>query len=291
MKTILLLVIVGLLIYIYRLKKKSNSSSSNTTPKPTGYTTSSEPVKKNDFNLDIGSAENESGREYLEEYYDVSEVDIPSRKEYILNNCDEYDPVFLRKEPGNPVNNNAIAVYHKNDIIGYIPDDELDEVHRYFDNIADASISEIEYDGDSLRVEINVEHEITKRRKKPKTKKSVNEDTDLHPEDFMRFAQNKIPSEYLKPQKDLEDTGSFFYKKKVCISGSFDYYPYRAELAKYLWELGADVDTTVSKKCQVLICGEDAGPSKCQQAEEQGVHIMHEEELVEKLNGFKSKYV
>ena len=115
--------------------------------------------------------------------------------------------------------------------------------------------------------------------------------SDITPEDFLLWKQKKIPSEYLYPQKNLEDCSSFFYDKKVCISGEFEYFPSRTELAKHLWECGADIDTSVGKKLDILIAGDGVGPSKLKKAESQGTYIMPEDELVEKLNGFKSRFV
>ncbi|WZL88326.1 BRCT domain-containing protein [Salinimicrobium sp. 3283s] len=295
METILILVIVGLVIYIIWPKKKRETSSQKSgSPLTAGEDSKTKNLtktvypSKNNFNLDLSTEEEDSGREYLEEYYDITGVHIPSRKDYILNHCEELDPVFLRKEPSNPVNPEAVAIYHYEQLIGYIPDIDLDDVHKYYDRISDASISEIEYDGDFLRVEINVEHEITRKKSKPKPSAST---SNLNPEDFMRFKQNEIPSEYLKPKKEGGDPSSYFYGKKVCISGSLDNFPYRAELAKHLWDVGADVDTGVGKTCSILISGEGVGPSKLKQAKAGGVQIMYEPELMEKLNGFKSSFV
>lgn len=128
--------------------------------------------------------------------------------------------------------------------------------------------------------------------KKKKTKKSNKlTSPDIGPEDFMRWKTNEIPREFLTPKKDLEDKSHYFYGKKVCISGQLNSFPYRAELAKQLHELGADVDTGVGKTCGILISGDGVGPSKLKKAKEQGVYIMDEHELSEKLNGFKSKYI
>lgn len=125
MEPFLLLVILGLVIYIvWPKKKKETSPRQSSSPHPAKE---QEPIKtftriidspvqqsKNNFNLDLSTDEDSSGKEYLEEYYDVAGVHIATRKNYILNNCEEFEPVFLRKEPGNPVNPNAIAIYHDN---------------------------------------------------------------------------------------------------------------------------------------------------------------------------------
>ena len=249
----------------------------------------------NDFNLDLGT-EGESGKEYLVSCFELTGVHIGQRKNYLLNYCEEYDPVVLKKEKNNPASKLAIAVKHENKLIGYIAERDLDEVHGFYENISQSFIASIEYDGDCLNVEIDVEHEIVKRKKKgrrkaPATTPDDSAENDLHPEDFMRFAQNKISPEFLKPQTGLADTGSYFFGKKVCISGTLDHFPYREELAHHLWKLGADIDTSVGKACNILICGAGAGPSKCKQAQKQGVEVMEESELLEKLNGFKSKYL
>jgi len=136
------------------------------------------------------------------------------------------------------------------------------------------------------------ETEFKKTAKSPaKSKNSGNPNYEMSQDELLKHMGNRIPSEYLKPKKEIEDTSSFFYKKKVCISGDFSAYPVRAELAKYLWELGADVDTQVGKTLDFLICGENAGPSKCAIAEKQKVRIIHEDELIELLPEFKSKYL
>jgi len=128
------------------------------------------------------------------------------------------------------------------------------------------------------------------KKKNPKKVKQTN-NHDIGAEDFMIWKTNKIPHEYLTPKKDVEDTSSYFYGKKVCISGQLSSFPYRGELAKYLWDAGADVDTSVGKTCGILISGDGTGPSKLKKAIEQGVQIMPETELSEKLDGFKSKYL
>jgi NAD-dependent DNA ligase len=81
--------------------------------------------------------------------------------------------------------------------------------------------------------------------------------------EFMEMKSTKFPSKYLYPIKDLPDNGSFFYKKKVVITGGFESFPFREALAKRLWELGADVDTAIGKKTDIALVGSyNVGPSK-----------------------------
>ncbi len=130
---------------------------------------------------------------------------------------------------------------------------------------------------------------------KPIVKKSSsnfgNPNNDLTQEELLRHMGNKIPSEYLRPKKNIKDSTHYFYGKKVCITGEFKAFPVRAELAKYLWELGTDVDTQVGPTLDYLICGDYSGPSKCAKAKDQGVEIIYEDDLIQLLPNFKSKYL
>ena len=88
-----------------------------------------------------------------------------------------------------------------------------------------------------------------------------------------------IESQYLYPIKDLEDTSHFFYGKKVVISGVYDNYPDRNDLARLFWEVGADIDTTVGKYTEFLIIGDDAGPKKLETAKQRGITIIKQYQL------------
>lgn len=73
----------------------------------------------------------------------------------------------------------------------------------------------------------------------------------------------RLKGNILKP--DLEhalDHNNFFYGQKVVISGTYKTWPDRNDLAKIIKALGADIDTGVTLKTNILIIGEDAGPRK-----------------------------
>lgn len=66
-------------------------------------------------------------------------------------------------------------------------------------------------------------------------------------------------------QQDLnivENKDNYFYDKKVVISGVFDRFPVRQELALLLKKYGADINTSISRKTDIFIVGNDFGPSK-----------------------------
>lgn len=76
---------------------------------------------------------------------------------------------------------------------------------------------------------------------------------------------------------DLEEVPDNYFKgKTVVITGTFECYPSRDELAGMLKDMGARVTTSISKRTAIVIAGYGAGPSKLQQVEalrDEGVQI------------------
>ncbi|WP_163555417.1 BRCT domain-containing protein [Helicobacter suis] len=80
--------------------------------------------------------------------------------------------------------------------------------------------------------------------------------------------------------KQEKATPSFFRDKKIVVTGSFK--SSRAEITTLLENLGAHVQTGVSSKTDLLICGEDPG-SKLEKAKKLGVEVMEEATFLERL--------
>lgn len=83
-----------------------------------------------------------------------------------------------------------------------------------------------------------------------------------------------------------------FYDKRVVITGIFIQYPDRNKLAEILKSYGADINTAISNKTDIVVVGKGCGPSKMKKVEainESGgnILVMDEAMLVEELN--KSK--
>lgn len=79
--------------------------------------------------------------------------------------------------------------------------------------------------------------------------------------------------------KEIEyDIANEFYNKTICITGSFESYN-RTELSKLLESKGAKITNSISKKTDILICGEKAG-SKLEKAEKLKIKIIKEGELI-----------
>lgn len=81
----------------------------------------------------------------------------------------------------------------------------------------------------------------------------------------------------------VEDKENPFFGKKVVVSGTYEAWPDRKELVLLLKSLGADIDSAVSKKTNFLCAGAGVGPSKMEKAEKNGVAILNESEIKERL--------
>ena len=99
----------------------------------------------------------------------------------------------------------------------------------------------------------------------------------------------KIRGELLKPAlDDVQITNNPFFNKKVVISGTYNEWPDRKDLAKILKKLGADIDSDVTAKTNYLCAGMGAGPSKRKKMEKNiadgnEAWIIFEDEIIEML--------
>ena len=78
----------------------------------------------------------------------------------------------------------------------------------------------------------------------------------------------KLEGDLLKPDFDsvLDKKNPFF--SKVVITGVYQKWPDRKVLAKIIKDLGADIDSGVTARTQILIAGENSGPVKIQKMKE-----------------------
>ena len=72
----------------------------------------------------------------------------------------------------------------------------------------------------------------------------------------------------------------FFGGVKTVVTGTFDNFPDRAVLKEKLKLLGADVDTSVTKKTQIVVVGHGCGSKKMEKVEAYGIRIINEKELL-----------
>ena len=201
---------------------------------------------------------------------------ISIRKEYIIFDIEEGTEVELKRDIYNKFDSNAISVTYKNNLLGYVPKESIPEVSEIIKNKFIAKISDIIYKNDYIDVIIYLY--ISEE-------KNENPLYFLDNEKILELRDRKINSSYLKPKKDAEDV-NMFYKKKVVITGIFDYFVDRNDLAKILYESGADIDVGVTEKIDYLISGKDSGWKKLEKAKEFGIMIFNEDEIL-KILGIK----
>lgn len=72
-----------------------------------------------------------------------------------------------------------------------------------------------------------------------------------------------ITGNVLKPDLELvKDPCNPFFNKKVVITGVYDNWPDRRELATEIKKFGADIDSGVTSRTHILIAGKGSGPMK-----------------------------
>lgn len=126
---------------------------------------------------------------------------------------------------------------------------------------------------------------VSKRTAKRYT--SMGSPTGMSYEDLVKMnTEKKISDAYKYPDVNIEDKSHHFYSKKVVITGTFNNFPMRDEMAKMLHSVGADVNMSISKKTDFVIVGENAGPKKLEKIEELQITIISEEEFI---NLFKNE--
>ena len=75
-------------------------------------------------------------------------------------------------------------------------------------------------------------------------------------------AHESIRKDLLRPDLENADKESPFYNKKVVITGIFSID--RNDLAELLKKMGADINTSISRKTDFVFVGNEPGPSKMQ---------------------------
>lgn len=104
-----------------------------------------------------------------------------------------------------------------------------------------------------------------------------------NPFDFS--SHQKLCGDVLKPDLENSDKCSPFYNKKVVFTGVLANFS-REEAASIVKILGADIDTSISKRTNIVIMGESAGPSKVRKIEKYNsegcnIRVIGEDEFCE----------
>ena len=97
--------------------------------------------------------------------------------------------------------------------------------------------------------------------------------------EIAELQSRKIDKKYFRPRKDV-DPEHPYYLKKFVITGSFNYFPDRNDLAELLYNVGADIDTSISKNIHYVVVGENPGWRKMELIEEYGINVLSEDDII-----------
>lgn len=111
------------------------------------------------------------------------------------------------------------------------------------------------------------------------------------PKEILSNKAAKLVDKQFKQQLDecdVSNKDTVFFGSTVVITGTFEDYPERNNLAAKLQALGAKVSSSISKKTDIVVVGDGAGPKKLEkihemQSEGHCIRAMYEAELKEIL--------
>ena len=108
--------------------------------------------------------------------------------------------------------------------------------------------------------------------------------------------QRKLSSEAKKPLEasEVENKETPFFQKKVVLTGVLGAFPVREDIANTLKRYGADINSSISAKTNIVIVGYGAGPSKMRKIEELNakgadIRIIYEPEFLEIIKKYDIK--
>jgi DNA polymerase III subunit epsilon len=114
--------------------------------------------------------------------------------------------------------------------------------------------------------------------------KSINSNEKIfYNSDDQPYAFKRIEKEDLIPNFDIQNSNNPFYKKKVVFTGDLIEYT-REEAAHKIKLLGADVNTSISKKTDLVVIGRNPGPSKLEKINQFQIKTISEEEFMKMIN-------
>jgi DNA polymerase-3 subunit epsilon len=98
------------------------------------------------------------------------------------------------------------------------------------------------------------------------------------------FTKKNIDSNLLKPNLEVDDKDNIFYNRRVVFTGDMQEIS-RQDAAVIIQNLGADINTAISKKTEIVVIGNGAGPSKMKKIAELNssgckIQLIYEQEFL-----------
>jgi|GEM_PF-925331 len=118
-------------------------------------------------------------------------------------------------------------------------------------------------------------------KRKKKLSESNKEFRNEYFENPDKFDSKNYDSDLKVPDLDIEDQSHQFYNKKVVITGSFERFPNRKDMAILIKSVGGDNNTSISRLTDYVIVGAEAGPRKMELIEKHNTTVINEDEFIE----------
>ena len=110
---------------------------------------------------------------------------------------------------------------------------------------------------------------------------------------YVSFMKKFVSSDLKTPLPDelIENKDTIFYRKKVVLTGNLLHFPSRQVIAEFLHRLGADINSTISSRTQIVVVGTSAGPSKMLKIKElqdsgNPIRVIEEPEFIELMKEY-----
>lgn len=101
------------------------------------------------------------------------------------------------------------------------------------------------------------------------------------------FSVKRVQHDTLQPLSDdeVENKDTIFFERRVVLTGDLQHFSCRQQVSEILRKLGADINTAISKRTEIVVVGDKPGPSKMEKIatlQSQGVEIkvINEQELL-----------
>lgn len=101
------------------------------------------------------------------------------------------------------------------------------------------------------------------------------------------FSGKRVQHDTLQPlsEDEVENKGTIFFERRVVLTGDLQHFSSRQQISDILRKLGADINTSISKRTEIVVVGDKPGPSKMEKIailQSQGVEIkvINEQELL-----------
>lgn len=92
--------------------------------------------------------------------------------------------------------------------------------------------------------------------------------------------EKKIPTEFVNPNLEVDDKNHPFFGKRIVVTGTFDFFPDRAVMAKLIHAVGGDNNSSISGKTDFVIVGQNAGWAKMEKIQQLGTKTLNESEFL-----------